>query len=408
MTRSFPALSELLSWSTTHLTSAADHWDALAGRWNTSFKAIHQNVRTSAWEGQAYEAAHERTYWDSVRVGHAAGDLRDGARIARHGASDVSAAQSRLRDAVSMAQDAGFHVGDKYTVTDRETPSSQAQQAQRQAQAEALAEDIRWRAAALVDTDQHVGTRLSEAIGRLGDLALEEHAQHSGYGSEAQGRNGVHFVNLFGPKESPILEPGVPDDPVGRGGGPSSADIRGVLEKLPQGDRPWIREVRTSEDLQRLWKWLEQNGVDNPSRYGDLSKGVWKELPDGTGVGRRASAGSTKAPVVDINLNGTDHWKVHINPQTGGVPDIPALRPAVGEESARVPATNAIPPAVVEPPAEPKAPPVRGGPLGGVPVGGPLPDGAMPYLVDPPGPDAGGPDLPVIGDGIPDGPRRDR
>src|SRR3546814_6350174 len=113
MTRSLPALSELLSWSTTHLTSTADHWDALAGRWNTSFNAIHQNVRASAWEGQAYEAAHERTYWDSVRVGHVASDLRDGARIARHGASDVSAAQSQLREAVSMAQDAGFHVDRK-------------------------------------------------------------------------------------------------------------------------------------------------------------------------------------------------------------------------------------------------------------------------------------------------------
>ena len=179
-----------------------------------------------------------------------------------------------------------------------------------------------------------------------------------------------------------------------------------VLEKLPQGDRPWIREVRTPEDLQRLWKWMEQNGIENPSRYGDPSKGVWKDLPDGTGVGQRSSAGSTKIPALDINLSGTDHWKVHINPRTGGFPEIPAApRPSIGAEPGRGAAPCAVPPAVVEPPAEPKAPPARGGPLGELPVGGgALPDGSMPYLVGPPEPDASGPDLPVIGDGKPDVP----
>jgi hypothetical protein len=43
--------------------------------------------------------------------------------------------------------------------------------------------------------------------------------------------------------------------------------------------------------------------------------------------------------------------------------------------------------------------------MGGLPVfGGAVPDGSLPYLVDPPGLDAGGDDLPVIGDGEPDGP----
>ena len=65
--------------------------------------------------------------------------------------------------------------------------------------------------------------------------------------------------------------------------------------------------------------------------------------------------------------------------------------------------------ALVEPPAEPKAPPARGGPHGGLPLGGgALPDGSLPYLVEPPGPDATGPDLPVIGDGKPDVPEAKR
>jgi hypothetical protein len=406
MTSPLPPLSELLSWSTAHLTAGADYWDGLADRWKGAFNEVHQRIRASGWEGQAYDATDERTYWDSVIVSNAAGDLHDGARTARNAASDVTAARDRLSESVTKARDAGFDVGDDYAVTSGETGGTPAQQVQRQAQAESLAEDIRWRAAALVETDQHAGTRVAHAVGHLGNLAFEE---HDGAGTPATGnpeRNGVQLVDFFGPKQSPFPDPGLPDDPVGRGGSPSAADIRSVLEKLPQGDRPWIREVRTPEELQKLWKWMEQNGIEDPSRYGDPSKGVWKNLPDGSGVGQRSSTSSTNAPALDINLNGNDHWKVHINPRTGGIPEIPAAtRPPIEAAPSRGAALGAVPPTVVEPPPEPKAPPVRGGPLGGLPLGGGvLPDGSLPYLVEPPGPDATGPDLPVIGDGKPDGP----
>jgi hypothetical protein len=394
MTNPLPPLSELLSWSTTHLVAGADYWDALAGRWEAAFNQIHQRIRVSGWEGQAYDAAHERTYWDSVKVGNAADDLHDGAKTARRAAGDVAAAQDRLLESVTKAEDAGFDVGDDYTVTSAETGGTAAQQAQRQAEAESLAEDIRWRATALVDADQHAGARVADAVGHLGSLSFEEH-DGTGTPAGAQGQNGVQLVDFIGPKQSPIPEPVLPDDPVVRGDGPSAADVRSVLEKLPQGDRPWIREVRTPEDMQRLWKWMEQNGIENPSRYGDPSKGVWMDLPDGTGVGQRSSAGSTKQPALDINLNGTDHWKIHINPRTGGIPEIPAAPlPSIGAEPGRGAAPGAVPPAVVEPPPEPKAP------VGG----GALPDGSMPYLVELPEPDASGPDLPVIGDGKPDMP----
>jgi hypothetical protein len=90
MTSPLPPLSELLSWSTTHLTAGAD-------------------------------------YWDSVKANNAADDLRDDARAARHGASDVSTAQSRLREAVGKVRDAGFDVGDDCTVTSHETGCTAAQ-----------------------------------------------------------------------------------------------------------------------------------------------------------------------------------------------------------------------------------------------------------------------------------------
>ncbi len=58
--------------------------------------------------------------------------------------------------------------------------------------------------------------------------------------------------------ESPIPDPGLPGDPVGRGAGPTGAEIWSVIEKLPQGNNAKVREVRTSQDLQKLWEWMRQ------------------------------------------------------------------------------------------------------------------------------------------------------
>lgn len=399
MTSPLPPLSELLAWSTTHLTVSAEHWNRLADGWKSGFKEILGLIRASGWDGQAYEAADERTYWDSALVGNIADDLDDAAEHARRAADDVAAAQDRLWEAVTCAVDAGFKVDENYAVTTK-SGETLAEQLRLQAHAELLADDIRWRAAALVDVDQHAGTRIVETVERLNKLAFEEHDGTPSPETE-HGRGGFQLVNFFEPRQAPIPQPSVPDDPVGRGSGPSAADIRVVLEKLPTGNRPWIREVRTPEDLQRLWKWMEQNGIENPGRYGDPSRGIWKDLSDGSGVGQRFSAGSTKAPALDISLNGTDHWKVHINPQTGGTPEVPATpRTAVGSETGR----GAVPPTVVERPAEVKAPPIRGGAPGGFPMGGVPLDGATPHLVEPPAPHSGDPDLPVVGDGRPDAP----
>jgi hypothetical protein len=235
MTNPLPSLSELLSWSTTHLTAGANYWDGLADRWKGAFGEIHQRIRACGWEGQAYDATDERTYWDSVLVGNAADDLHDGAKTARHAASDVTAAQDRLREAVTKARDAGFEVGDDYTVTSRETVGTPVQQGQRQAQAESLAEDIRWRATALVDTDQHAGTRVTDAVGHLGNLTFEELDGSGTPATEGQERNGAQLVSFFGPKESPIPEPGVPDDPVGRGARTFAACSRSCRRATARG-----------------------------------------------------------------------------------------------------------------------------------------------------------------------------
>jgi hypothetical protein len=393
MTGRLPPLTDLLLWSTEHLTTGASAWDALASRWETSFESVSQRVLNSGWEGLASSAARERTYWDHVTVVGYAGDLRRGAEIARSGASNVDAALERLRGALRSARNIGFEVHDNYAVTDQMNTFTYAQKVQRVAKAHSLAQDILWLAAGLVDVDRQVGDRLAKATASLENTAFE--VEHSTTMASTSGA-GVELVDLITPMESPAFEPG---DPSGPDRGPSAGDIRTVLERLPEGNRPWIREVRTSRDLQRLWKWLEQNGIENPSRYGDPSRGVWVDLPDGSGAGQRSSAGSTRLPAIDINLSGSEHWKVHINPATGGAPDIPAVqRPGEGAAGRGGASGSSAPPSIVDAPADRGAPPPRAVP------GGVIPDGTFPHFADAPGPEAGAPDLPVIGDGRPDFP----
>lgn len=105
-----------------------------------------------------------------MKVGNTSEGLREGARIARQGATDESAAISGLRYAVEDAQDAGFDVYDNYSVTSR----TAAQQVARQAQAEIFAGEIRSRAARLVSLDQQIGTRVIATVGRVGSLTFDE------------------------------------------------------------------------------------------------------------------------------------------------------------------------------------------------------------------------------------------
>ena len=128
--------------------------------------------------------------------------------------------------------------------------------------------------------------------------------------------------------------------------------------------------------------------MEIPNAYRDPAKGSAVTLPDGTRVGHRFAAKSTGEPALNINIPGEQgELKVHINPR-GGVPEIPStVRPPIAE-------APLIPPKPIETPHA-----RGGGSLGGFGV---LPDNTLPQLVHPP--EAGDPDLPVIGDGIPDHP----
>jgi len=192
-----PTLSELLSWDTEHLTEGADYWERTANRWDSAFAEAEQQIRASRWEGEAFGAATERAYADKVRVGNVADDLREGARTARQGASDVSAARSRLQYIVEAAQDAGFDVYDDYTVASRQTAGTAAEQAALQAQAESFADEIYGGAAQLVARDQQVGAGIATAVGHVGNLTFDEQGP-GGPLPEDSGGDPKGIVKLFG------------------------------------------------------------------------------------------------------------------------------------------------------------------------------------------------------------------
>ncbi len=119
--------------------------------------------------------------------------------------------------------------------------------------------------------------------------------------------------------------------------------MRKVIERLPEGSWEAYREVKSLEDLECLKQWMTEHGADMDSRYPVPEMGSWKRLPDGNEIGERNSADSTGRKALDIELKKpdgtTEHWKVHINPKTGGVPDVPPVEPVPAEAATAEPGT---------------------------------------------------------------------
>ena len=115
---------------------------------------------------------------------------------------------------------------------------------------------------------------------------------------------GFQAVDYAPVPETPIADPGVPGDAAGMETGPTGASIWSVIDKLPQGDRPWVREVRTPHDLQKLWDWMKQDGTEITNPHKGSGKGVEFNLPDGSRIGQRLEADSTARPAIDANFSG--------------------------------------------------------------------------------------------------------
>jgi hypothetical protein len=116
-----PSLSQILGWDTEHLYRATTDWVSSAAHWEDSFTSVHLGTLSpggTAWEGQAAEAAQQRTFGDLVKVRGLADTLQEVAGIARRGADQLDYLKRLAVDAISEAREAGFTVGEDLSVTD--------------------------------------------------------------------------------------------------------------------------------------------------------------------------------------------------------------------------------------------------------------------------------------------------
>ena len=148
-----PTLSQLQAWDTEHLINAANHWTTTADHWEDAFTQMRNQAQTIGWVGEGGDALRTRTSGDLAIVTPKTDELRSAAQIARTGAGNISAAQRRALYAVEDAENEGFQVGEDLSVTDTRTSRTAAEQAARQAQAQAFAGDINQRVAQLLGVE---------------------------------------------------------------------------------------------------------------------------------------------------------------------------------------------------------------------------------------------------------------
>jgi hypothetical protein len=169
----FPTLSQIEAYSTDHLVDAADHWNSLADRWEDAHWQVRNQAHVLDWQGAAADALRARTTSDYTVASGQADQLRNTSRIARQQAGVLNQLRNSVLYAVEDAHNAGFIVGEDFSVTDSRTSHTAAELAARQAQAQVFAADIRGRAAALVGADTSVAGDLSSAAAGVGGTGFE-------------------------------------------------------------------------------------------------------------------------------------------------------------------------------------------------------------------------------------------
>jgi hypothetical protein len=168
-----PRLSQIEAYTTDHLVEAADHWDGLADRWEDAHWQVRNQAHVLDWQGAAADALRARTASDYSVASGQADQLRSSSRIARQQAGELEHLRNSVLYAVEDAHNAGFIVGDDFSVTDTRISRTAAELAARQAQAQVFAADIRGRAGVLVGADTTVAADLSSAAAGIGDNSLQ-------------------------------------------------------------------------------------------------------------------------------------------------------------------------------------------------------------------------------------------
>jgi hypothetical protein len=233
----------------------------------------------SPWEGEAAEAAQRQAHTDRLTVMGLADQLHEAATIARAGARDIDASKQRVLAAVNAARDAGFTLGEDFSVASRESGTASAMPA-RQAQAQALAADIRMRVAELIATDQQVAAKIAAAAASVGTVRFADTG-------DGDGRPSIQAVDNRTFKQAPQPEPN--DPPPGPMPPINDADdVKRALDPLQNGGKrgpngvgtnPDVKEVWDRASMGQLWDNLTRNATDSQGPPG--FQGPVRILPDG-------------------------------------------------------------------------------------------------------------------------------
>ena len=184
-------------------------------------------------------------------------------------------------------------MGDDLSVTYVDDGSANA--AARRARAEGMARDIWQRASTLAAADRDVARRISAASGEIQSLSF----------GPGQG----------GPKEAP------PNEMLGVR---NAKDVHDIVDPLPPGKQPHVRELPTSAQIRDLYSRLTENALPAPpSGY----PGQSSLLEDGTRISIREKS-SSEGTTIDIRFPDRTTMKVHL-PEDGEQPQ-PAPAPKSG------------------------------------------------------------------------------
>lgn len=170
-----PTKSQIESWQSAHLEAAASQWRSGAIESDDLFEQHRVNVSSpggTEWVGDAKDAALQRAISDLAIASQQGVVQRDAADIAERGASDVRAAQRAALDAVAEAEADGFAVSEDLSVSDTRAFDLDTAAARHTAATE-HAEDIRWNADRLVQTDGLVGRQLAQKASELQGIRFE-------------------------------------------------------------------------------------------------------------------------------------------------------------------------------------------------------------------------------------------
>ncbi|OSC38477.1 hypothetical protein B8W66_20410 [Mycobacterium decipiens] len=259
-------LSQVRSWSTDHLIEAATYWTTTADRWEDVFVRMRNQSHALVWEGAGGDGLRTRTGADLAVVSAKADQLRQASKIARDGAGTIGATQRRVIYAIEDAHNAGFTVGEDFSVTDTRIGNTTGELAARQAQGQAFATEIRQRATQLIGLEHEFAAKITAATAGIAATVFPgTPGIDDAIISDGKRDGGVQVVDLkrdgatsppppFAPWDAPDEPPGAGLSPQLQqmllGGDPASLTGQGLVDNvqrfvqsLPENDpgTAWLR-----------------------------------------------------------------------------------------------------------------------------------------------------------------------